>query len=449
MWSPSFPSLHSRLGQPPFQGLSLLVSSFIFGHPFPLRSLLECLCPQKSDDATQQEAIANVLLSSGFLRRLECKAGVDGEGIDNNCFDDLHASLVSLTPVSLPSSSPSSPVILLATDFFSTAGLLSSLSSFDPVMYLGPDTVALVSLLSASPPIAPESENSPVVVLDLCSGSGVQGLSALLLSDPPLLSHPSGCILIAVDLNPRAVKFSKFNLALNGVHDIEPSLRALSPTAPVLRGGAAFFGDACALLESLPPPVLPYLQSPSLVGLASLILANPPYVASGVVPSSSSTLQRALEVFGDGGPRGEDITSRLVRQGEELLSPARGASFRLVANLADAKEAAVYGETVSRWAAAKSKRSWAVLHGSEWGPKDYARLVLNADDKDDGPQVISYAEGLVAAGVKGMSNGFIVARGGEEREEVEVVMEHDEIWRVVARSDEEGRKLRERVRRLL
>jgi len=70
----------------------------------------------------------------------------------------------------------------------------------EPVMYLGPD-----SYLLARTTIRDEVERA----LDLCTGSGVQAI----------LAARHAPQVTAIDLNPRAVLFTQFNAALNGVAD--------------------------------------------------------------------------------------------------------------------------------------------------------------------------------------------------------------------------------------
>ncbi|CAK9036748.1 Putative glucuronoxylan glucuronosyltransferase IRX7 [Durusdinium trenchii] len=88
--------------------------------------------------------------------------------------------------------------LLIATDYGDTQ---HAAGEFEPVMYLSLDSYALIS---ACPRDAVEN------VLDMCCGSGVQGLVAL--------RHYARQATF-LDVNPRALAFSRFNAALNGLHE--------------------------------------------------------------------------------------------------------------------------------------------------------------------------------------------------------------------------------------
>jgi carbamoyltransferase len=130
----------------------------------------------------------------------------------------------------------------------------------DRVMYLGYDSIGLSCT-------APRSRTRRT--LDLCCGSGIQALVAARYSEE----------VIGVDLNPRAVRFSRFNAALNG-----------------LRNARFIEGD---------------LFDPVRGATFSRILANPPFV-----PQPDS-LPRLL--YRDGGPTGEHILRRIIQEGPQLL----------------------------------------------------------------------------------------------------------------------------------
>ena len=87
--------------------------------------------------------------------------------------------------------------LLIATDYGDT----QHSAHFEPVMYLSLDSYALVS---AAP-------REPVQrVLDVCCGSGVQGIVAL-------RTYAEQATF--VDINPRCLAFTRFNAALNGFYE--------------------------------------------------------------------------------------------------------------------------------------------------------------------------------------------------------------------------------------
>ena len=87
--------------------------------------------------------------------------------------------------------------LLIATDFGDT----QHSSHFEPVMYLSLDSYALV----AAAPREPAQR-----VLDICCGSGVQGIVAL-------RTYAQQATFL--DINPRCLTFTRFNTALNGFYE--------------------------------------------------------------------------------------------------------------------------------------------------------------------------------------------------------------------------------------
>ena len=120
-----------------------------------------------------------------------------------------------------------------------------------PVMYIGLDSRGLVH----SAPRTPCRR-----VLDLCTGSGVQALIASRYASEA----------VGVDLNPRAIRFARFNAQLNGIENVRFCL-----------------GDLYAPVEG---------------ERFDAILANPPFV-----PSPHDELG-----FRDGGPTGERVLQRIA-----------------------------------------------------------------------------------------------------------------------------------------
>jgi SAM-dependent methyltransferase len=117
--------------------------------------------------------------------------------------------------------------------------------------------------------------------LDLCTGSGVHAL----------LAAPHAHRVLAVDINPRAVRCTRFNAQALGAPNVE-----------------AIESD---LFDAVPGE------------LFDLITANPPFV-----PSPVNTLR-----FRDGGPSGEDIQKRIVAGLPRYLAP--GGMAQLVTELGE------------------------------------------------------------------------------------------------------------------
>ncbi|NDJ17204.1 methyltransferase [Myxacorys almedinensis A] len=172
--------------------------------------------------------------------------------------------------------------------------------SEDPVMYIGMDSLGLVHT-------APQSTVSRV--LDLCCGSGVQGLVASRYARE----------VLSVDINPRAIRFSRFNAQLNGIDNIRFHLGDLYEAAS---------------------------------GYFNTILANPPFV-----PSPSRDCR-----FRDGGATGEDILARIISESANHLAP-HGRLFIVT----DLVNLSAYEAKLKRW----------------WRGGAAHQLVLSTADRND------------------------------------------------------------------
>ena len=171
----------------------------------------------------------------------------------------------------------------------------------EPVMYIGMDSHGLVQ---TAPRHFADS------LLDLCCGSGVQGLVASRYS-----VH-----VVAVDLNPRAVRFARFNAQLNGIQNYEVRLGNLYE--PI--------GQDCF----------------------DVILANPPFV-----PSPEMGLK-----FRDGGVRGETVLREIISGADQHLNP--DGRLCVVTDLVDAQR---YPKKLVSW----------------WGDGIFEALILTTADRDE------------------------------------------------------------------
>lgn len=144
----------------------------------------------------------------------------------------------------------------------------------DLVMPPGGDSVGLER-------IAPRTRRAST--LDLCCGAGAQALAAATYSER----------VTGVDINPRALRFARFNAAANRIES------------------ATFvMGD---VYEPLPP------------GRFDAILANPPFVPW---PDDGNAL-----LYRGGGPWGDEVVARVLAGANERLAP--GGFLAIVADYAN------------------------------------------------------------------------------------------------------------------
>jgi release factor glutamine methyltransferase len=141
-----------------------------------------------------------------------------------------------------------------------------------------PETELLVeAVLQALP------RDRDVRVLDLCTGSGCVGIT-LVLERP-------GVRVLATDVSPAAVEVSRANAAALGAAD-RFEARAGDLFAPV-EGEAPF--DA--------------------------VVANPPYVPRGELPTLPAEVRREPVLALDGGPDGLDVVRRIAAAAPRCLVP--------------------------------------------------------------------------------------------------------------------------------
>ncbi|WP_037570500.1 putative protein N(5)-glutamine methyltransferase [Phaeacidiphilus oryzae] len=126
----------------------------------------------------------------------------------------------------------------------------------------------------------------PLVVVDLCCGTGALGLA--LTAELSASAPPAGIELLAADIDPAAVDCARRNLP----------------------DGRVFLGD---LFAALPPAVR---------GRIDVLLANVPYVPSDEVPllPAEARDHEPLQAL-DGGADGLDVLRRVAAAAPDWLAP--------------------------------------------------------------------------------------------------------------------------------
>ncbi len=232
----------------------------------------------------------------------------------------------------------------------------------EPVMYLGFDSIGLVKT-------APREHSDSH--LDLCTGSGVQALVAARYADR----------VVGTDVSPRALRFSRFNAALNGVTNV-----------------TFHCGD---------------LYEPVRGQQFQSITANPPFV-----PSPADTI-----AFRDGGADGEEILRRIIADAHLHLQ--KGGRISIVTDLVDPDD---YPEKLTGW----------------WQGSRVCAQILTTANRDEalfsvphahapfGQTFEAYAQELSswvcsyrAAGLKAVNFGYVLIRESLQLDQ------HDIVQRVV------------------
>jgi methylase of polypeptide subunit release factors len=345
---------------------------------------------------------------------------------------------------------------------------------YDPVMYLGIDSMALTRYMMLPAAAPPRRVSGATALLDVCTGSGVQGINAALrcavgrgangLEDEKgenLREHRRrawghGCHLQLVDVNPRAIRFARFNLALNAallaphLHDMP---RITGPTdvdtadlfaawqaatvvlAPLQNLSLQFLADHRTACQQSPQCLL---ESQRACGRGSkckcqnesqawssssmwawtegyhVMTANPPYVPDAADHGA---------LFSGGGPLGDDVLLDIIRVAPQLMSTTdrEGAALHIVGNIANIRSVA--NRVRAAWRRGGGGGGWVdpqrqmdtlslrLFHGVVITPMEYCGRLGNHDPS----KIVACDISLRQSGVKDVSPHSFLAlrwRGG-------------------------------------
>ena len=301
-----------------------------------------------------------------------------------------------------------------------------SRETVEPVMYIGGDSRGLVW---AQPPIRTEQ------VLDLCTGSGVQGIVA---------ARYYADRVVLVDFNPRAVRFARMNVVLNGLED----------------KATVVLGDLYGALDTNEPPRAWGRAAKDALGTSSwgkfgAILANPPFlpIAEGSIGQNA---------YGDGGPDGERVFRRIVEEAPLHLTPQ--GRVHITSNLLDPH---VFDHKLWKWWSTHLKDNWEtdrvtghrerymrapsgqvaafhMIRSEIWTQADYGQVVEDH----------SMGEALKIAGIEYATKGFIFIYANREPERAHqhssytVHNDHHSIWNVVSTNKSAAHALLEKYHNL-
>lgn len=159
----------------------------------------------------------------------------------------------------------------------------------EAVMYIGPDSLALAQHF-----ILGFRQTAGSCWLDLCTGSGIQSIVA---STMGLCQH-----VVCVDTNARALRFTRFNAALNQMEDSCISLVQ----------GDLLSNTGRLHYEEKVRPLVPLLKG--ICSQYQVVTANPPFLP---VPPSIHVNRHGL--FSSGGPSGDAVLSAALTLANDVL----------------------------------------------------------------------------------------------------------------------------------
>jgi methylase of polypeptide subunit release factors len=213
-----------------------------------------------------------------------------------------------ILPVALDNNAASPKILYVATDLHPRVlnTIHVGMNQDGAVMYLGPDSLALVHHYSSQ-----LQHGQHASILDLGTGSGIQALVAQASTQSPHVT--------CVDVNQRALLLAKLNFKWNqettSADDdhVDESLR-LDLILGDLREdqGQRLMVDADNGLATLSSPE----SWSDLLAHPTLILSNPPFLP---VPDVDAVINNRHGWFSGGGPSGEDLLQRVVELSSEIL----------------------------------------------------------------------------------------------------------------------------------
>ena len=234
-------------------------------------------------------------------------------------------------------------------------------------------------------------------VADMCSGCGIQGLTA---------ARRGAKHVTCIDMNPRAIRFATFNMTLNGF-DHE--------TITIVERNLLELDDTDVSIERFP---------------FDIVLANPPYIA-GTRNASNEANEEGLStygltLFGDGGLRGEVVLSQICKLVSSSHWLKDGGSFYIVSNLVNVETYA--SRFISWWSCNEGYGCEAVLlHGKTWLPIEYASLILD-NIPTTSIECQRYESELRKQEIHSVTNGFIIGRKVSKETSLRVEFITNEIW---------------------
>ena len=312
--------------------------------------------------------------------------------------------LIQISPVCIPSNDDSYEytTVYIATDFAHVRNL-----RFEPVMYIGPDTLALLHGLPYGRGKTYDN------LLDLCAGSSVQGICAVCGN----LVHQVTCI----ELNERAIRFANFNIRLNNADN----------KVNVVCGSVCDSTLYTDVLEK---------------SRYDIVTLNPPYIPTGTDGGTPSFLQ----AYGSGGKHGDDLIAAVITNLTASTIIADTCLVSIVGNVANVNN---FPHKISEWCKAHEHRAneISIFHGNKWSCKEYAGLIIRLQhvssvyQRCDDVITEKYARDLIMSGITDVCNClvfFYFTKTGESKFQINFA---SDLWGKLSISDQAGKELRDRI----
>jgi predicted RNA methylase len=368
--------------------LDILVSLFLLGSSIPLFQLEK-------------------VLGSSLVTALD---SMNALYIDSS---SIVTSLIQISPVCIPCNADSDHhnTVYLATDFAYVRNL-----RFEPVMYIGPDSLALLHGL-------PYGRGTTYAnLLDLCAGSAVQAICAASGN----LVESATCI----ELNERAIRFANFNIRLNNV---ESKVRVEC-------------GNVCD--PALYTDVLSEAKY-------DIVVLNPPYIPTGCDGGDTPSF---LQAYGCGGKHGDDLIAAVISNMSASAIIADECAVAIVGNIANVN---TFPQRLKTWSCgagggAMRASNISIFHGNLWSCDVYAGLIIRLQHQADAVYqfhddalVEKYASDLSSSGVTDVSNCLVFFNFTNSNEFNFRINFEADLWAKLAINDQLARALKDKITQYL
>lgn len=223
----------------------------------------------------------------------------------------LFFSVVSIMPLDLrKDENGNARSLFIVTDWHPRAlNTLQITNEEEAVMYIGPDSLALIQHWILHPNVSTHD-----IVLDVCTGSGVQALACVVTG--------VCTTVVCVDINPRSLRFIAFSVALNRIDNNAVRLvqgdvlsgSGHSVVIPPHRDSMKSDAANCCL-EDLLSDICASVSSNGMSKF-DMITANPPFLP---VLLEDSILSSRYGLFSAGGSTGEEILAAILKLSVRLI----------------------------------------------------------------------------------------------------------------------------------
>eukprot|EP00980_Cylindrotheca_fusiformis_P027895 scaffold22565_cov97-Cylindrotheca_fusiformis.AAC.4 len=278
----------------------------------------------------------SLMISLGIIVVPTNSSGNEGNNDDNA--EDLAIPYCHIMPVNIQqhqmTTTTTTKTLYVATDLHPNVLATCTIGKNDndqAVMYIGPDSLALVdhyynNNLNDASSSSSSTFREEEKIVDIGSGSGIQALhlAAARLSSSSS-SLPCCCHVTSIDINPRALEFTRLNFEWNGLNP--PKLILGDITKPYKKNGHLYDHDDENDDENDDAKEMS-LSWEDILQNATTIVANPPFLPVPIHDDWNISKQHGY--FSSGGASGDVILRRIIELASQTLSSKCNGTLAIV-----------------------------------------------------------------------------------------------------------------------